>query len=67
MESFFSSLKIKRTARKAYRTREGARLECFTPQEYANYFANAGYASKQNRHVLGGQLAPLCEHRPNIV
>ncbi len=51
IEQVFAKLKIllrkaaERTVEATWK-RIGALLECFTPQECANYFLNAGYASK---------------------
>jgi putative transposase len=51
MESFFSSLKIERTARKSYRTRDHARADVF---DYIERFYNA-----QRRHSTLGYLSPI--------
>ncbi|SKA29802.1 Integrase core domain-containing protein, partial [Enhydrobacter aerosaccus] len=51
MESFFSSLKTERTARKTYRTRNEARADVF---DYIERFYNAA-----RRHSTIGYLSPL--------
>lgn len=51
MESFFSSLKTERTARKVYRTRDAARAEVF---DYVERFYNP-----QRRHSKLGYLSPV--------
>ena len=51
MESFFSSLKIERTARKTYRTRDEARADVF---DYIERFYNA-----KRRHSTIGYLSPM--------
>jgi putative transposase len=51
MESFFSSLKIERTARKIYRTRNEARADVF---DYIERFYNA-----IRRHSTIGYLSPV--------
>ncbi len=51
MESFFSSLKTERTARKAYRTRDQARADVF---DYIERFYNAA-----RRHSTLGYLSPV--------
>lgn len=51
MESFFSSLKTERTARKTYRTRNEARADVF---DYIERFYNA-----TRRHSTIGYLSPL--------
>ena len=51
MESFFSSLKTERTARKAYRSRNEARADVF---DYIERFYNA-----VRRHSTLGYLSPL--------
>lgn len=51
MESFFSSLKTERTARKAYQTRNEARADVF---DYIERFYNA-----IRRHSTIGYVAPL--------
>lgn len=51
MESFFSSLKTERTARKAYRTRDAARADVF---DYIERFYNP-----TRRHSTLGYLSPV--------
>ena len=51
MESFFSSLKTERTARKTYRTRNEARADVF---DYIERFYNA-----KRRHSTIGYLSPM--------
>ena len=51
MESFFSSLKTERTARKAYRSRDQARADVFC---YIERFYNP-----TRRHSTLGYLSPL--------
>jgi putative transposase len=51
MESFFSSLKTERTARKLYRTRNEARADVF---DYIERFYNA-----IRRHSTIGYLSPV--------
>lgn len=51
MESFFSSLKIERTARTSYRTRDHARADVF---DYIERFYNA-----RRRHSTLGYLSPI--------
>jgi putative transposase len=51
MESFFSSLKIERTARKMYRTRDEARADVF---DYIERFYNS-----KRRHSTIGSLSPM--------
>jgi putative transposase len=51
MESFFSSLKTERTARKSYRTRDQARADVF---DYIERFYNA-----RRRHSTLGYLSPV--------
>ncbi len=51
MESFFSSLKTERTARKAYRTRDQARADVF---DYIERFYNP-----RRRHSTIGYLSPM--------
>jgi len=51
MESFFSSLKTERTARKIYRTRNEARADVF---DYIERFYNAA-----RRHSTIGYLSPV--------
>lgn len=51
MESFFSSLKIKRAARKVYRTRDEARADVF---DYIERFYNP-----RRRHSKLGDLSPM--------
>jgi putative transposase len=51
MESFFSSLKTERTARKSYRTRDHARADVF---DYIERFYNA-----RRRHSTLGYLSPI--------
>ena len=51
MESFFSSLKTERTARKIYRTRDEARADVF---EYIERFYNS-----KRRHSTIGYLSPM--------
>ena len=51
MESFFSSLKTERTARKVYRTREQARADVF---DYVERFYNS-----TRRHSTLGYVSPV--------
>ena len=51
MESFFSSLKIERVARKTYRTRDQARADVF---DYIECFYNP-----RRRHSTIGYLSPM--------
>ena len=51
MESFFSSLKTERTARKVYRTRDDARTDVF---DYIERFHNP-----RRRHSTLGYLSPV--------
>jgi putative transposase len=51
MESFFSSLKTERTARKMYRTRDEARADVF---DYIERFYNP-----KRRHSTNGYLSPM--------
>jgi putative transposase len=51
MESFFSSLKTERTARKVYRTRDEARADVF---DYIERFYNP-----RRRHSKLGYLSPI--------
>ena len=51
MESFFSSLKTERTARKVYRTRDEAKADVF---EYIERFYNV-----KRRHSKIGYLSPM--------
>ena len=51
MESFFSSLKTERIARKTYRTRDHARAEVF---DYIERFYNP-----KRRHSTLGYLSPI--------
>ena len=51
MESFFSSLKIERVARKVYRTRDQARADVF---DYIERFYNP-----RRRHSTLGYLSPM--------
>ena len=51
MESFFSSLKTERTARKVYRTRDEARAEVF---DYIERFHNP-----RRRHSKLGYISPM--------
>jgi putative transposase len=51
MESFFSSLKTERTARKVYRSREHARSDVF---DYIERFYNA-----TRRHSSLGYVSPM--------
>jgi putative transposase len=51
MESFFSSLKIERTSRKTYRTRDEAKADVF---DYIEYFYNP-----RRRHSTIGYLSPV--------
>ena len=51
MESFFSSLKIERTARKTYRTREQAKADVF---DYIERFYNP-----RRRHSTLGYVSPV--------
>lgn len=50
MESFFSSLKMERTARKVYRTRNDAKADVF---DYIERFCNP-----KRRHSTLGHLSP---------
>ena len=51
MESFFSSLKTERTARKLYRTRDEARADVF---DYIERFYNP-----KRRHSTIGYMSPM--------
>jgi putative transposase len=51
MESFFSSLKTERTARKVYRTRDAARVDVF---DYIERFYNP-----RRRHSTLGYFSPI--------
>ena len=51
MESFFSSLKTERTARKVYRTRDHARADVF---DYMERFYNL-----RRRHSTIGYFSPM--------
>ena len=51
MESFFSSLKTERTARKLYRTRDEAKADVF---DYIERFYNS-----KRRHSTIGDLSPM--------
>ena len=51
MESFFSSLKIERCARKVYRTRDDARADAF---DYIERFYNP-----KGRHLTPGYVSPV--------
>ena len=51
MESFFSSLKTERTARKTYRTRDAAKADVF---DYIERFYNA-----KRRHSTIGYMSPM--------
>ena len=51
MESFFSSLKTERTARKTYRTRDDAKADVF---DYIERFYNP-----HRRHSTLGYLSPI--------
>jgi putative transposase len=51
MESFFSSLKTERTARKTYRTRDEAKANLF---DYIERFYNP-----KRRHPTLGYLSPM--------
>ncbi len=51
MESFFSSLKIERTSRKAYRSRDEAKADVF---DYIERFYNP-----RRRHSTNGYLSPM--------
>jgi putative transposase len=51
MESFFSSLKTKRTARKVYRTRDQARADAF---DYIERFYNP-----RRRHTKLGYISTM--------
>ena len=51
MESFFSSLKTERTARKTYRTRDEAKADVF---DYIERFYNA-----KRRHSTIGYMSPM--------
>ena len=59
MESFFSSLKTERIARKTYRTRDHARAEVF---DYIERFYNP-----TRRHSTLGYLSPMDFERRTIV
>ena len=59
MESFFSSLKIERIARKTYRTRNQAKAEVF---DYIERFYNS-----TRRHSTLGYLSPMdFERQANV-
>jgi putative transposase len=51
MESFFSSLKTERTARKTYRTRDEAKANLF---DYIERFCNP-----KRRHSMLGYFSPM--------
>ena len=51
MESFFSSLKTERTARKVYRTRDEARADAFDDTEC--------FYNPRRRHSKLGYLSPM--------
>ena len=51
MQSFFSSLKTERTARKTYRTRDEARADVF---DYIECFYNT-----KRRHSTIGYMSPV--------
>ena len=51
MESFFSSLKVERVARKVYRTRDQAKADVF---DYIERFYNP-----RRRHSTIGYLSPM--------
>ena len=51
MESFFSSLKVERVARKIYRTRDQARADVF---DYIEMFYNP-----RRRHSTIGYISPM--------
>jgi putative transposase len=51
MESFFSSLKTERSARKTYRTRDEARVDVF---DYIERFYNP-----KRRHSTIGYISPV--------
>jgi putative transposase len=51
MESFLSSLKTERTARKTYRTRDEAKADVF---DYIERFYNA-----KRRHSIIGYMSPM--------
>jgi len=51
MESFFSSLKTERTARKTYRTQDEAKADAF---DYIERFYNA-----KRRHSTVGYISPM--------
>ena len=51
MESFFSSMKIERTERKTYRTRDQAKADVF---DYIERFYNP-----RRRHSTIGYLSPM--------
>jgi putative transposase len=57
MESFFSSLKTERTARKMYRTRDDAKADVF---DYIERFYNP-----KRRHSTIGYLSPMEFERQN--
>jgi putative transposase len=59
MESFFSSLKTERTARKSYRTRDQARADVF---DYIERFYNA-----RRRHSTLGYLSPVEFEKREVV
>jgi putative transposase len=52
MESFFSSLKTERTARKVYRSRDEAKADVF---DYVERFYNP-----KRRHSTIGYTSPVC-------
>ena len=53
MESFFSSLKTERTARKVYRTRDAARADVF------DYIKHLRFYNPKRRHSKLGYLSPM--------
>jgi putative transposase len=55
MESFFSSLKTERTARKMYRTRDAAKADVF---DYIERFYNP-----KRRHSTIGYISPMAYER----
>ena len=59
MESFFSSLKTERIARKTYRTRNHAKAEVF---DYIERFYNP-----TRRHSTLGYLSPMDFERQTVV
>jgi putative transposase len=58
MESFFSSLKTERTARKVYRTRQDARADVF---DYIERFYNP-----TRRHSTIGYVSPVAFEKAQL-